>query len=220
MSERGRVVLTGPAHDGGSAHLNAPRSVPSGDTIALVLHGGSPSSEHPVSRWHPPALVMVPFAAALRRRTHGLVRPAVLRDAVQGWNGVRRSPVLDARWALDELTRLHPDTPIAVVGHSMGGRVALEVAPDERVRAVVALAPWYAEGYPAASFVSTPLLVVHGDQDRITDARTSEELVRRVQAAGGDATFESVHDGHAMLRRPARWYALAARFLSDRLRAS
>lgn len=220
MSDRRRVVLTGPAHDGAHAHLRVPRSVVPGDLIALMLHGGSPSSITPVTRLHPPTLVMVPFAAALVRRTHGRVRPAQLRYAVQGWNGVRRSPVVDARWALDELSQRFPGTPIALVGHSMGGRVALELAPDERVRAVVALAPWYAEGYPAASFLDTPLLVLHGDQDRITDARTSEELVRRVQALGGDATFESLHDSHAMLRRPTQWHARAAAFLSAQLDAA
>ena len=216
MSDR-RRSLTGPAHDGANAHLSVPRKVAPGDAIALMLHGGSPFSDHEVGRLHPPILVMVPFAAALRRRTHGLVHPAVLRYAVKGWNGVRRSPVLDAHWALDELGRRHPGVPIALVGHSMGGRVALELAPDERVRAVVGLAPWYAEGYPAASFAGTPLLVLHGDEDRVTDARTSEELVRRVEALGGDATFESIHDGHAMLRRPTQWHARTAAFLSARL---
>lgn len=219
MSDRRRAT-TGPAHDGGSAHLSVPRTVGPGDAIALMLHGGSPFNTDPVSRLHPPALVMVPFAAALRRRTHALVHPATLRYAVQGWNGVRRSPVLDARWALDELSERHPGTPIALVGHSMGGRVALELAPDERVRAVVGLAPWYAEGYPAASFAGTPLLVVHGDEDRVTDARTSQELVRRVQALGGDATFETIHDGHAMLRHPLQWHAKAAAFLSAHLSGS
>lgn len=217
MSDRRRAVVTGPAHDGAHAHLSLPRRVEPGDAIALMLHGGSPFNTDPVGRLHPPALVMVPFAAALRRRTRGLVRPALLRYAVQGWNGVRRSPVVDARWALGELAERFPGTPIALVGHSMGGRVALELAPDERVRVVVGLAPWYAEGYPAASFVGTPLLVLHGDEDRITDARTSEELVRRVQALGGDATFESIHDSHAMLRRPTQWHARTAAFLATRL---
>lgn len=218
MSDRRRATFTGPAHDGGHAHLSVPGAVAPGGVIALMLHGGSPFNSQPVGRLHPPALVMVPFAAALRRRTHAQVRPALLRYAVQGWNGVRRSPVLDARWALDELSRRHPGVPIALVGHSMGGRVALELASDERVRAVVGLAPWYAEGYPADSFVDTPLLVLHGDEDRVTDARTSQELVRRVQALGGDATFESIHDSHAMLRRPTHWHAEAAAFLSARLR--
>lgn len=216
MSDR-RRSLTGPTNDGGHAHLSVPRKVASGDAIALMLHGGSPFNDRPVGPLHPPNLVMIPFAGALRWRTHGLVHPAVLRYAVKGWNGVRRSPVLDARWALDELSQRHPGVPIALVGHSMGGRVALELAPDERVRAVVGLAPWYAEGYPAVSFADTPLLVLHGDEDRVTDARTSEELVRRVQALGGNAAFESIHDSHAMLRRPTQWHAKAAAFLSAQL---
>lgn len=215
MSDRGRV--TGPAHDGGEAQLVLPRGVPDDGAIALLLHGGAPHSTQPVPALHPPALVMVPFAASLSRRSGGRLRAARLRDAVQGWNGTRRSPVRDARWALDTISERFPGRPIALVGHSMGGRVALELASDERVRAVVALAPWYAEGYPAASFAGTPLLVLHGDEDRTTDARTSAELVRRVQESGGDATFTSIHDGHAMLKRPREWHARTADFLIDRL---
>lgn len=217
MADRRRVTITGPEHDGGEAHLSLPAAVPDHGAIVLLLHGGSPHSTQPVGALHPPAMVMVPFVASLSRRTRGRLRGALLRDAVQGWNGARRSPVVDGSWALDTITERFPGRLIAVVGHSMGGRVALELAPDERVSAVVALAPWYAEGYPAASFENTPLLILHGDDDRTTDARTSAELVRRVQAAGGDATFTSIHDGHAMLRRPWQWHARTADFLADRL---
>lgn len=217
MSSLRRSSLAGPSHDGSQARLSLPAGLADDGAIVLLLHGGAPHSTQPVPALHPPALVMVPFAVSLARRTRGRLRGALLRDAVQGWNGPARSPVTDARWALDAIGERFPGHPVALVGHSMGGRVALELASDERVRAVVALAPWYAEGYPAASFAGTPLLVLHGDEDRTTDARTSAELVRRVQAAGGDATFESIHDGHAMLRRPRQWHARTAAFLSDRL---
>ncbi len=36
-----------------------------------------------------------------------------------------RSPVADTLWALDQLTERFPDVPVALVGHSMGGRAAM-----------------------------------------------------------------------------------------------
>ena len=40
------------------------------------------------------------------------------------------------------------DVPVALVGHSLGGRAALLATGDERVRAVVGLATWLAPGDP------------------------------------------------------------------------
>ena len=60
----------------------------------------------------------------------------------RGWNRPDLDPVADARWALAEIRRAHPGVPVALVGHSMGGRVALRVADEPGVVAVCALAPW------------------------------------------------------------------------------
>ena len=71
---------------------------------------------------------------------------ARLRYRVRGWNGADAAPVADAHWALDQLTARFPGVPIALVGHSMGGRAALYAAGHPAVRAVVGLAPWIEPG--------------------------------------------------------------------------
>ena len=50
----------------------------------------------------------------------------------------------------------YPGVPIALVGHSMGGRVALHLAGEADVVVVAALAPWIAAGGCRAA-VSPPL---------------------------------------------------------------
>lgn len=197
-------------------HLTQPRA-PHPAAIALVLHGGRPASTVEQSAHGLALLRMLPIAWDIEHRSHGQVGAAVLRNAVRGWNEPDRSPVADARWALDLLAQGHPGIPIGVVGHSMGGRTALAIAADPRVRCVVGLAPWKAEDYPETAFAGTPLLVVHGRFDRTTDARTSRQLVERVTAAGGAARYESLADGHAMLLRAATWHRLVSRFLVDTL---
>src|SRR5579875_2390195 len=94
--------------------------------IAVVLHGGRSTSVAPVRPYQLAVVRMQPFAASLRRfgRPDGLL-VARVRYTVRGWNGAQRSPVADVEQALDELTARFPDVPIALVGHSMGGRAAV-----------------------------------------------------------------------------------------------
>ena len=80
-----------------------------------------------------------------RRQADGLAVVS-LRHCMRGWNGDLRSPVADARWALDQFRERFGDVDVALVGHSMGGRTALAVADDPSVRSVVALAPWIEPG--------------------------------------------------------------------------
>jgi pimeloyl-ACP methyl ester carboxylesterase len=93
--------------------------------VVLVLHGGREDS-HAVARANQLAILrMLPIARALARggAGHGLA-VARLRFSVRGWNGAERSPVAEARTALDELSVRFPGVPIALVGHSMGGRAS------------------------------------------------------------------------------------------------
>lgn len=196
-------------------HLRGPAGRPG--AIALLLHGGEPDSTLPVPRFDPALLRMLPFATDVRRRSRGRVGAAVLRHAVRGWNGDARSPVADAEWALARLRDRFPDVPIGVIGHSMGGRTAFELAGHPDVSSVVALAPWLSDAYAAAPFVGTPLLVVHGLRDRRTDPAAARDLVERVTAAGGDARFVGLDDAHPMLLRAPTWHRLASRFTIDRL---
>ena len=62
---------------------------------------------------------------ALRASAGSVTRCWLLRYARRGWNGgTTRSPVPDARWALDQVRAAYGDVPVVLVGHSMGGRAS------------------------------------------------------------------------------------------------
>lgn len=185
--------------------------------IALFLHGGDVTGYIAMRRGDPAYLRIIPFARDLERRSRGQIGAAVLRLAVRGWNDPDKPPVEDARWAMQELRRRYPGIPVAVVGHSMGGRVALELAATENLAALVALAPWASDEYEAEPFVGIPMLGVHGRQDTVTDPDATRDLIERVQAAGGNARFVSLPGWHAMLWHPMRWHKESSRFLIDHL---
>lgn len=192
--------------------VHAPRRSARG--IALVLHGGRSDSVAPTSSVQLSVLRMVPFAKALARagRRDGLV-VARLRFAVRGWNGHLRSPVADARWALDELARRFPGVPVVLVGHSMGGRTAVYAAGHPAVVGVVGLAPWLERADPVEQLAGRRVLFAHGTRDRMTSAQGSAAFAQRARAAGAEVSFVSVADeSHAMLRRASVWHRLAAGF--------
>jgi pimeloyl-ACP methyl ester carboxylesterase len=179
--------------------------------VVLVLHGGQEASTVPGSRWYPAYLRMIPFARALSR-TPGL---AVwqLCNSYRGWNDPDLHPVADARRALDEIRRTHPDVPVALVGHSMGGRVALRVADDPAVVAVCALAPWTPEGEPVAQLAGRTVLIAHGDRDRVTDPALSYSYAERAKGVTDTvARFDVRREAHALLLRYREWTRLVRRF--------
>jgi pimeloyl-ACP methyl ester carboxylesterase len=186
--------------------------------MALVLHGGRETSVAPVTARQLAVLRMVPIARHLASvgAAAGL---AVwrLRFRYRGWNDDEH-PVADVRWAVQQLREQHGDLPILLVGHSMGGRVALRAADEPGVVGVVGLAPWVEPGEPYKHVVGRRLLVVHGTRDRTTSATNSKALVDAVRTesaeVSGDATFVHLrHGGHAMLRRAGTWNALTADFV-------
>ncbi|RJQ78775.1 alpha/beta fold hydrolase [Pseudonocardiaceae bacterium YIM PH 21723] len=187
--------------------------------VALVLHGGS-SRSHRRVRWSSLAhLRMLPFARDLSAH-YGEAGLAVwvLRYRYRGWNAPELPGVADARWALREIAREHPGAPVAIIGHSMGGRVGLRVADEPNVVSICGLAPWIEPGEPYKQLRDRTVLIAHGDREHMTDpamsfqyavdARTVTERICR---------FDVFGSGHAMLRRAADWTALVTRFVAGSL---
>lgn len=179
--------------------------------VALLLPGGASDSTEPASRLRPSGLRVLVLGADLARVGHrrGLA-VAVLRYRLAGWNGDVADPVRDARWALGELTRRFGPVPVALVGHSMGGRTALRVAGGEHVAGVVALAPWLPPGEPVAEFVGRTVVVAHGDADTVTDERASRAWTGAASARGIRARYITVRGGnHSLLKPFVTWQRIA-----------
>jgi len=195
-------------------HAGQPRAV------VLVLHGGRSRSRQAVRAWQVAVLRMVPFAAAVATAGKGKIAVASIRYAVRGWNGVEQSPLGDTRRALEEIEAKYPGVPIGLLGHSMGGRVALHLADDERVPAIVALAPWVEGQDRPRSHPGLHVLFMHGSLDRMTSPRASRAMATAMAGLGADVSYELVKgDSHAMLRQASRWHREAAAFLISHLLA-
>lgn len=190
------------------------RMGPGPAAIALLLHGGQESSTAPVHSLRPAYLRMLPFARDLYRAGRdGGLGVWTMRYRVRGWNAPDLDPVADARWALDQIHRAHPDVPVVLVGHSMGGRTALRVADDPAVTAICALAPWTPKGEPVAQLAGRTVLIAHGDLDRMTDPRLSYAYAERAkEVSDAVCRFDVRGDAHAMLRRAREWRLLVRRF--------
>jgi predicted esterase len=191
-----------------------PKNPDSVRAAVLVLHGGREQSMQPVRSRQLAVLRMVPVARRIAAAGQGRLAVLRLRFGVRGWNGEAMSPIADTSWALAQLTERYPGRPIGLVGHSMGGRTALRAAGHQQVRSVVGLAPWLPPGEPIDQVAGRQVLLVHGDQDRMTSAAGTGRYADRLAAAGIAASFVTVlGDGHPMLRRPKLWHALTAGFL-------
>jgi alpha-beta hydrolase superfamily lysophospholipase len=190
--------------------MSGPRG--QGRAVVLLLPGGRETSVAPARRGLA-YLRMVPFAGAIAWSTRGHeVAVWTLRYRVRGWNGDAQDPVRDARWALEEARRTHPGAPVVLVGHSMGGRVALRLAGEPGVIGVCALAPWIEAGEPAPRPGAT-IVIAHGDADRVTDPRSSAAYAARIGASFVPVPGET----HTLLRRPVFWTRLVTAFVTTAL---
>ncbi|HEX4686392.1 MAG TPA: alpha/beta fold hydrolase, partial [Nocardioides sp.] len=100
----------------------------------LVLHGGKESSRAPVTgrslSWQRGAAL----GRTLARRLHDAgVAVRLLRYRSIGWNDDGTDKVADARWAIDGTGAALGPLPMVLVGHSMGGRTACQVADHPSV---------------------------------------------------------------------------------------
>ena len=184
----------------------------------LVLPGGKVRSDRSSRSWQLANLRMAIFAAALRRRLSPDVEVRRVRYRLRGWNRQRLDALHDAEAVLDGARDRFEPAQIAVVGHSMGGRVAAHLAARGGVGSVVALAPWWVGDDAGLIPVTTRLLVVHGTTDTWTDPRASLAQTRRAQQRGVDAEWVGLDGaGHYMVRRCREWHRLTAEFVAEQL---
>lgn len=176
-------------------------------TVLLVLHGGKAVSRSPVRPTQLTYRRMRPLARAAHRATAHLGAAVwVLRNRVQGWNEPVHDPVADALWALGIIRAVHPHARVGLIGHSMGGRVALRLAGEPGVTSVCALAPWTTGSEPMGQLDGRRVRIVHGDRDRVTSVDASRAYARRAGEAGAEITHHVVAgSGHAMLRHAGAW---------------
>jgi pimeloyl-ACP methyl ester carboxylesterase len=174
--------------------------------VALVMHGGAVDGHEPNRAWSHNVARLVPFARALTR-VPGPIAVARLRFRVRGWNA-EAMPVEDARWALAQVRTAYPGVPIALVGHSMGGRVAMFTGEEPDVRLVIGLAPWVEPGDQRPG-PGRRTVLIHGDRDVICSLGRTRRAVEQMQADGLDASLVRIARGdHAMLVRARLWTVL------------
>jgi pimeloyl-ACP methyl ester carboxylesterase len=208
------VTDVAPASPGPS--LTAHGSVTAPSAVVLVLHGGKDRSRAEVTgrslSWQRAAAL----ARTLGRRLHDdAVAVRLLRYRTVGWNGDGADKITDARWALDRVAAEVAGAPVVVVGHSLGGRTACQVADHPLVRGVVALAPWLPPDEPVAALAGKELHAAHGRRDRITRARDTRAYVERAAEVAGAASFTDMGDrGHYLLSGFHAWNT----FTLDRVR--
>jgi pimeloyl-ACP methyl ester carboxylesterase len=128
-----------------------------------------------------------------------------VRYRTKSWHELS-SCMEDAAAALDAA-----DRPTILVGFSMGGAVAIGVAADERVEAVLGLAPWIPDRLPLGDLAGKPFDVVHGAWDRWlpgipgVSPRHSRAGFDRALAVGARGTYTLVQRGlHGVALRALR----------------
>jgi pimeloyl-ACP methyl ester carboxylesterase len=186
--------------------------------LVLVLHGGAARGEAMmVSPTQLSVLRMVPVAKRLALAGRGRLSVYRLLNSARGWDA-KRTPVQDVDWALARLHERFGDLPpVALVGHSLGGRAALLAAARPEVRSVVALNPWVYPSDGDLDATGRRVLVVHGTDDRVALPERAEAAARRL-ARTARVGFISVEGArHAMLRHGQRFERYAADFVTATL---
>jgi len=150
-------------------------------------------------------------AASIRRRVPGEgIVVCRLRFGLRGWNG-HGAPVADAQWALGELRERFGSVPVVLVGHSMGGRTAVQVAGSPNVVGVVALAAWLPPDDPVGQLAGRGLVLVHGTKDTWVPAAQSSAFAERARPVAAHVRLTLLDGtGHGMLGHARTWHRLAS----------
>jgi pimeloyl-ACP methyl ester carboxylesterase len=198
------------------ARLIPVRAPDSPEGVVVVLHGGaSRGGEVVVSPAQLSVLRMIPVARRIARAGRSRLAVHRLLNSHRGWDA-RTTPAMDAAWALERVVEQHGDVPVALVGHSLGGRAALLAGDGPQVCSVVALNPWVLPT-DQVDLRGRRVLVIHGSEDRIAAPTRSAELARRI-ARTTEVGYISVPGArHAMLRQGARFETYAAEFVAATL---
>ncbi|MFC4945460.1 alpha/beta fold hydrolase [Pseudonocardia sp. GCM10023141] len=183
--------------------------------IVVLLHGGRAHSRESGERKRLTYRRMIPFARTLVHHGAGSgLAVFMLRYRYRGWNAPAADALRDAQAVLADLAARHPGVPVALVGHSMGGRAALAAASASNVVAVCALAPWLDGSDPVAQLAGRTVLIAHGDRERWTDPVESYDYAVRAQRVAGRIARFDVHGaGHFMISRARDWQWLVSRFV-------
>ncbi|GAA4688914.1 alpha/beta hydrolase [Nocardioides nanhaiensis] len=188
--------------------------------IVVVLHGGGSRRGSPaVSPTQLSVLRMLPVARTIARAGRRRLAVSRLLNSHRGWDA-SHTPVDDASWAVRQLRERHPGVPVALVGHSLGGRAALLAGSLPPVTTVVALNPWL-QATDDVDLTGRHVLVVHGTEDRIASPQRSRTLADRLaRRPGVELTWHEVAGGkHAMLSHRGEFERTAARFVVEHLLA-
>jgi pimeloyl-ACP methyl ester carboxylesterase len=181
--------------------------------VVVCLHGGKADSLEASEPRHLSSRRLNPFVRALARQgNRDGIAVWKVRYRVRGWNGEDRSAAHDAQWALDEVRRQHGDVPVVLLGHSMGGRAAVDVLGDPSVIGLVALCPWLPDE-PVEGARDKQVVVAHAVGDRWTSTRETADWAAAAGPLAASLLYVRVRrTGHFMLRRSGLWTDLAVGF--------
>lgn len=184
----------------------------------VVLHGGA-ARRHGmrVSPAQLSVLRMIPVAARVAQSGRGQLAVFRLLNSVRGWD-THHTPVHDVAWALEQLgERFGEALPTCLVGHSLGGRAAIEAGGLPPVRSAVALAPWVYPSDGSGDLAGRRVLIVHGTEDHVASPTRALAVARNLQRTSR-VGFISVEGGrHAMLRHHGNFDGYAATFAAATL---
>ncbi|MFY8148936.1 MAG: alpha/beta hydrolase [Prochlorococcaceae cyanobacterium] len=116
---------------------------------------------------------------------------------------------------LQDLARSVPLPRTVLLGFSQGAALALDAGCALPLAGIVACSGYPHEGWqPPAAAALPPVLLSHGRQDPVVPYAASEELLRRLQGAGGRAELLPFEGGHTI---DAAVLPVLAGFVRERL---